>query len=77
LRYVEDRFAVGDQALSDVLADAAAAFDGPDAVSVLVLGGEHRLVAVAVGAEPALRYFEQCTRSRSSEMVGNSAGSLR
>ncbi|GAA4978812.1 hypothetical protein GCM10025331_87010 [Actinoplanes utahensis] len=53
-RHVEDGLAVGDQALGDVPADAAAAFNRPDAVGVFAAGGEHRLVAVAVGAEPAL-----------------------
>jgi hypothetical protein len=52
--YVQDGLAVGDQALGDVPADAGAAFDGPDAVLMLTTGGEHGLVAVAVGSEPAL-----------------------
>jgi hypothetical protein len=51
--HVEDGFAVGDQALGDVPANAAAAFDCPDAVGVLAAGSEHRLVSVSVGAEPA------------------------
>ncbi|WP_245737031.1 hypothetical protein [Micromonospora pattaloongensis] len=40
--------------MSDVPADAVAALDRPKAVLVPATGGEHGLVAVAVGAEPAL-----------------------
>jgi hypothetical protein len=46
--------AVGDQPLGDMPADAAASFDGPESVSVLAAGGQHGLVTVAVGAEPAV-----------------------
>jgi hypothetical protein len=53
-RHVHDGFAIGNQALRDVPADAAAALNRPDPVVVPAAGGEHRLVAVAVGAEPAL-----------------------
>jgi hypothetical protein len=53
-RDVQDGLAVGDQALSDVPADAAAALDRPDPVGVFAASGEHHLVAVGVGAEPAL-----------------------
>ena len=53
-RHVHHGLAVGDQALSDVPADAVAALDRPQPVLVLAAGGEHGLVAVAVGAEPAL-----------------------
>jgi hypothetical protein len=51
--HVEDGLAVGDQPLGDVPTDPGAPFDGPHAVFVLAAGGEHRLVAVAVGAEAA------------------------
>ena len=54
-RHVEHGLAVGDQALGDVPADAVAALDRPDPLLVLPTGLEHRLVAVAVSAEPALR----------------------
>jgi hypothetical protein len=52
--HVQDGLAVGDQPLGDVPADAGAALDGPDVVLVLTAGGEQGLVAVTVGAEPAL-----------------------
>jgi hypothetical protein len=52
-RHVHDGLPVGDQALGDVAADAAASFDGPETVGVLAAGGQHGLVAVAVGGEPA------------------------
>ena len=45
-RHVEDGFAVGDQALGDVPADAVAAFDGPDPIRVAAAGGQHRPVAL-------------------------------
>jgi hypothetical protein len=53
--YVHHDLAVGDQTLSDVLADAVAALDRPDPVLMLPAELEHRLVAVTVGAEPASR----------------------
>ena len=52
--YIKNGFAVGHQALSDVPADAVAALDRPHPVGVPTAGGEHGLVAVAVGAKPAL-----------------------
>ena len=52
--HVHHGFAVGDQALRDVPADTVAALDRPHAVSVPAAGGEHRLIAVLVSAEPAL-----------------------
>jgi hypothetical protein len=52
--YIEDGFAVGDQALGHVPADAVAALDRRHAISVLAACGEHGLIAVAIGAEPAL-----------------------
>jgi hypothetical protein len=53
--HVEHRFAVGDQPLRDVPADAVAALDCPDPLRVAPAGGEHRPVAVPVGTEPATR----------------------
>jgi hypothetical protein len=53
-RHVHDGFAVGDQALRDVSADAVAALDRPQAIFVSASGGEHRFVAGGVGAEAAL-----------------------
>jgi hypothetical protein len=50
---IEDGFAIGDQALGDVSADTVAALDRPHAIRVLAAGGEHGLVAVAIGAKPA------------------------
>ena len=52
--YVQDGLAVGDQALGDVPADAATTLDRPDPVGMFTAGGQHRLVTLAVGAEPAL-----------------------
>jgi hypothetical protein len=52
--HVHHGFAVGDQALGDVSADAVAALDRPYPVGVLAAGGQHGLVTGAVGAEPAL-----------------------
>jgi hypothetical protein len=40
--------------LRDVAADAVAALDRADPIFVLAAGSEHRLVAVAVGAESAV-----------------------
>jgi hypothetical protein len=45
---------VGQRALGEVSADAVAAHDRPHSIGVHTAGGEHRRVAVAVGAEPAL-----------------------
>jgi hypothetical protein len=42
------------QSLGDVPADAVAALDRPHPVGVVAAGREHRLVAVVIGAEPAL-----------------------
>jgi hypothetical protein len=51
--HVEDRFAVGDQALGEVPADSAAALDCPDAVGEPAAGREHLLVTDGVRAVPA------------------------
>jgi hypothetical protein len=58
-RHIHHGFTVGDQPLGDVTADAGASFDGPKPVRVPTAGGQHRLVAVAVGGEsaPAYRLF--------------------
>jgi hypothetical protein len=53
-RHLDDGLTIGEQPLGDVPADAVATLHRPDPVGVLTAGGEHRLVAVAVGAEPAL-----------------------
>jgi hypothetical protein len=53
-RHIHHCFTVGEQALGDVAADAVAALDCPKTVVVLAASGEHGLVAVAVGEEPAL-----------------------
>jgi hypothetical protein len=51
---VDHGLAVGDQAPGDVLAHAVAALERPYPVGVLAAGGQHGLITVAVGAEPAL-----------------------
>jgi hypothetical protein len=51
--HVDHGFAVGDQALGDVPADAVAALDRPDPLRKPTAQGEHRLVATAISAEPA------------------------
>jgi hypothetical protein len=50
---VDHGFAVGDQALGDLPADAAAPFDGPQPVRVLAARSQHGFVTVAVSGEPA------------------------
>jgi hypothetical protein len=52
--HVHHRFAVGDQALGEVSANTVAALDRPGAIRVAAANLEHRLVALAVGAESAL-----------------------
>jgi hypothetical protein len=51
--HVDDLFAVGEQALGDVPADALATLDRPHPVRPLPAIGQHGVVAVLVGAEPA------------------------
>jgi hypothetical protein len=50
---VDDLFAVGQEPVGDVLADAGAALDSPDPVRPLPAVAQHRVVSVTVGAEPA------------------------
>jgi hypothetical protein len=52
-RNINDLLAAGQEPVGDVPADALAALDGPDAVGPLLGVLDHRLVAVAVGAEAA------------------------
>jgi hypothetical protein len=52
-RHVNDLFAVGEQPVGDVLADAGTALDRPNPVRPLFSVANHRGVAVAVGREPA------------------------
>ena len=51
--HIDDRFAIGDQALRDVAADAVAALHRPGTVLELAARGQHRPITVAVSAEPA------------------------
>ncbi len=51
---VENRFAVGDQALREVFAHAVAALDRPHPVGSATAFGEHPPVTVVVGAETPL-----------------------
>jgi hypothetical protein len=50
--HVDYRLAVGDQALSDMSADAVAAFDCPAPIGMPPAASEHLLVSIAIGAKP-------------------------
>jgi hypothetical protein len=52
-RHVHHRFAVVDQPVCDVLADAVAAFYRPYALGVPAAGFQHLVIAGLVGAVPA------------------------
>ena len=52
-RHVDHRFAVGDEPLRQMPADAVAALDRPDAIRPPPARGQQRPIAVPVSAEPS------------------------